>query len=276
LIGTGGLSEVLKLPRLEILTPDPESETELRSLTVHHEWADDQGELCMWATARGNRPCLVAPGFAFYELRDDVVAATPFRTGFEGIIEDTYWRSVLPLFLQHRGLQVLHASAVAGPAGVVGFCGRAGAGKSTVAYGLSRRGNRLWADDGLVVSSVAPPRTAALAGEMRLLPDAREHLGKSTDGILLEAEVGEERDIALLIVLNAEPQPQTLSAGEGFAAVVEHAYCYNLEATKREMASAYLALLEHVPVVRLGRPAGFDGFEDFLDVVEGLMATGAP
>jgi hypothetical protein len=228
----------------------------------------------MWATVREDRPCLVAPGLALFELHDDAVVATPFRAGVELFVEDTYWRSVLPLFLQHRGAQVLHASAVVGPGGVVGICGRAGAGKSTVAYGLSLRGHRLWADDALVVSSVAPPRTAALAGEMRLLPDAREHIDVSSEGVPLEVAVGEERDLALLIVLAEGQRPRQLTSGEAFTAVVEHAYCYNLEETKRAMASGYLALLEGVPVMRLNRPAGFDEFEDFLDVVEGLMTAG--
>jgi hypothetical protein len=233
----------------------------------------------MWATVLEGRPCLVAPGCAQYELHDEAVIATPFRPGVGRVVEDTYWRSVLPLFLQHRGEQVLHASAVVGPGGVAGFCGRAGAGKSTLAFGLRLRGHRLWADDALVVSGVAPPRTAALAGEMRLLPDAREHYDVPPDGRLLEGEIGEERDLALLVVLDvpgAAPQPRPLKSGEAFAAVVEQAYCYHLEAAKRAMASDYLALLEHVPVVQLSRPAGLGGLEDFLDVVEGLMTTGMP
>ena len=271
--------EVLKLPRIEILTLDPETEEYLLSLAVHQEWFDDRGELCMWSTAREDRPCLVAPGFAVYELRDDAVVVTPFRPGVEGVVGDTYWRSVLPLFLQHLGAQALHASAVVGPHGVVGICGRAGAGKSTVAYGLSLRGHELWTDDALVVSSVSPPRTVALAGEIRLLPDARGHFGGVSDEISVESEVGEERALTLLVVLDvplATPQPWPLTSGEAFTAVVEHAYCYNLEATKREMASDYLELLEHVPVVQLSRPAGFEEFNDFLEVLEGLMVEGPP
>jgi len=70
---------------MEILTPNSETEALLRSHTVHQEWLDDRGELCMWATVREDRPCLIAPGFAVYELHDDAVAATPFRPGVEGI-----------------------------------------------------------------------------------------------------------------------------------------------------------------------------------------------
>ena len=80
----------------------------------------------------------------------------------------------------------------------------------------------------------------------------------------------------MLDVPGVTPQPRVLTSGDAFAAVVEHAYCYNMEATKREMAAAYLALLEHVPVVQLSRPEGFDGFEDFLDVVGGLMTGSTP
>jgi hypothetical protein len=218
---------------------------------------------------------------ALFELHENKVVATPFRFGVEPIVEDTFWRSVLPLFLQHRGVQVLHASAVVGPDGVVGFCGRAGAGKSTVAYGLSRRGYRLWSDDALVLSSVEPLRTRALAGAMRLMPDVRERFGLSQQEIVLEGEAGEERDFSLLVVLSADPAvpgggPQVLNAGEAFAAVIEHAYCYDLEMTKRAMTADYLAFLEDVPVVQISRPDGFDGLEGLLDKVEGLMAGGPP
>ena len=75
----------------------------------------------MWSTARDGRPCLVSPGFALYELHDDAVFATPFQSDVGRVVEDTYWRSVLPLFLQHRGAQALHASAVMGTDGVVGI-----------------------------------------------------------------------------------------------------------------------------------------------------------
>ncbi len=66
-------------------------------------------------------------------------------------IEDTYRRGVLPLVLQLRGHEVLHASAVSTASGLLVLCGVSGTGKSTFAYGLSRRGYPLWADDAVVL-----------------------------------------------------------------------------------------------------------------------------
>src|SRR5690606_18526516 len=63
------------------------------------------------------------------------------------LIQDSYQRCVLPLVLQAAGTEVLHASAVLTPRGVLALCAESGTGKSTLAYGLSRRGYPLWADD---------------------------------------------------------------------------------------------------------------------------------
>ena len=53
-------------------------------------------------------------------------------------IEETFERGVLPLALQARGIQVLHASGIETPQGVVAFCARSQTGKSTLAYACSR------------------------------------------------------------------------------------------------------------------------------------------
>ncbi len=80
--------------------------------------------------------------------------------------------------------------------------------------------------------------------------------------------------------MNADPvastsaqQPRPLTSGHALTAVLEHAYCYNFETAKRELASDYLRLLAGVPVVEIGRPRGFDGLESYLDVIERLMTA---
>jgi hypothetical protein len=54
-----------------------------------------------------------------------------------------------------RGSELLHASAVAGPRGVVAFAGFSGAGKSSLAVELIRRGGALFTDDILALTSSA-------------------------------------------------------------------------------------------------------------------------
>jgi hypothetical protein len=263
---------------LEIAPPAENLEARLADADRLCRWLDCSDNLSLWSTVREDRTYLVAPGCALYAVHEDRVVATPSGVGVAGMIEDVYWRSVLPLVLQRGGVQVLHASAVVGPRGVVAVCGRSGSGKSTIAYGLSLRGHRLWSDDAVVVSSADPPRSAALAGSLRLLPDVREHFGVSTSAILLPNEVGEQRALSMILVLDRgldEPGNgslgRTLTAGEALAAVVEHAYCFDFGQAKRELASDYLALVAEVPVIRVRRPRGLEKLESWLDGVEDLI-----
>ena len=52
---------------------------------------------------------------------------------------------------QTHGGEVLHASAVRGPLGVVAFCADSLGGKSTMAYAMGRGAYRVWADDAVAI-----------------------------------------------------------------------------------------------------------------------------
>lgn len=80
--------------------------------------------------------------------------------------------TVLPLALAHRGQLLLHASAVLLPSGAIGFVGRRGRGKSTLAAAFARAGFPVLADDALLVrttprgpEAVPGPPALRLAGE---------------------------------------------------------------------------------------------------------------
>ena len=51
-------------------------------------------------------------------------------------LHDAYRRIVVPIAFQTHGGEVLHASAVRGPLGVVAFCADSLGGKSTMAYAM--------------------------------------------------------------------------------------------------------------------------------------------
>jgi hypothetical protein len=278
---SGESDRYFSLPKLDIVTPDQKTEAALSSLEPSESWFDDRGELCMWSTTRLGRPCLVAPGLALYELFDDAVTAIPFQPDIERLVEDTYWRSVLPLFLQHGGAQALHASAIVGPKGVVAICGLAGAGKSTLAYGLSRRGYRLWADDAVVVTAVDPPGTVSLQGKLKLLADIRRHFDLPAEGIAIDAEAGEEAPLSQIFVLRAEerdttfePSVEVLEASAAFTALVENAYVYGFEGGKRTMSEFFLELAASVPVREFIRPKGIDRLDQTVDSLEDLITSG--
>jgi hypothetical protein len=76
-------------------------------------------------------------------------------------------------------LLVLHASVVERPGGgAVAFIGRVGAGKSTLATCLARRGWRILSDDRLILD--AAHRAFAIAPYVRISPELATRLGMSS------------------------------------------------------------------------------------------------
>src|SRR5688572_21051636 len=113
--------------------------------------ADPAGTAVAYGWRRGMDHWISVPEKADFRFRpgSNVVTAHPVRGAAPEVVTDAYRGSVLPVAAQVMlGAQALHASAVMTPDGqIVAFGGRTGAGKTTIAVGLSRRGHRLWADD---------------------------------------------------------------------------------------------------------------------------------
>jgi len=80
---------------------------------------------------------------------------------------------VIPLVINLRGEEALHASAVLAQVGVIAFSGTTGAGKSTIAGEFFRAGHPLFSDDCLVLMGKKQGIYAIPAyPELRLWPDA--------------------------------------------------------------------------------------------------------
>ena len=107
-----------------------------------HVWLNRQGGV----VARGFREAgfywMAWPDLATYGF----ASGDPFITAYAvhgapiDVIWDVYRRSVVPMALQAFGWEALHASAIVTDRGIVGFCAISETGKSTVAFGLRRRG----------------------------------------------------------------------------------------------------------------------------------------
>jgi len=84
------------------------------------------------------------PGLATFRFDSQSCNVTAFVDSPDcpDSVLDAFRRAVLPMALQARGLEVLHASAVRTPRGVLALCAVAETGKSTLACGLSQRGPR--------------------------------------------------------------------------------------------------------------------------------------
>lgn len=94
--------------------------------------------------------------------------------------------SCMGALLHQRGVLVLHASGIAGPAGAMLFAGASGAGKSTLLGELLRRGHQMIVDD---VCAVAKRSNGALEvlpayPRTRLWADAAAHLDIDSTGLV--------------------------------------------------------------------------------------------
>jgi hypothetical protein len=112
------------------------------------------------------------PGIArfSFDLQGHQVTAWPEAGVHLADIQRVHRRVVVPAAHQRLGHAVLHASAVRTPHGVVGFCGDAGAGKSTFAFALAARGFDHWADDTLVIDPAARPLAVPIPFDAALRP----------------------------------------------------------------------------------------------------------
>lgn len=102
----------------------------------------------------------------------NVVRVTPHAEITNDELQHLLVDQLGPAILAERAHLVLHASAIATPAGVVGFLGRSGLGKSTLATNLAQRFARHAGDDALVIEARPEGLFArGLKGLIRMRPD---------------------------------------------------------------------------------------------------------
>ena len=242
-------------------------------------WRDDDGTIIALGQTLGDRHWVHVPGLGAFSFAQDAngISAFPNAGADPALVEDTYRRTVLPLALQALGREVLHASAVRTPAGVIALCAVSGTGKSTLAGGLSRRGHELWADDAVAFEMQGAAVDALpLPFSLRLRPASAAHFADSdVDRGLRTPE--RRAPLAAVFVLErshgGEAKLERLEQATAFSAVLTHGYSFSLNDRDRNaaMMSNYLELVARVPVFRLTFPEGLDGLEDLLDLIEGAV-----
>lgn len=250
-------------------------------------WRHTDGTIIAFGGSRGAEHWmqLVNVGLFVFGEGAAVVTAFPEPDTARHVVEDGYRRAVLPMALQVLGVDVLHASAVLAPTGVVAFCAVSETGKSTVAYALARRGYPIWADDA-VAFKLDGEKAAALplVFSLRLRPPTQEFYGEDGADRLVAPERS-ERLAAICLLERVEdddrqPAVESLKGADAFSEVLPHAYCFSLadEARKRRMAASYLELVDHVPVFRVRLRSGLEQLEELLGEIEdalGLQTSAA-
>jgi hypothetical protein len=111
---------------------------------------------------------LAAAGFGRFRVSADGlrVACDPVA-GPNWLWQRYLLGQALPFAAVLRGLEVLHASAVAGPRGAIAIAGASGAGKTTLALHLVERGARFLADDVVAVDEHLTAHPAGAVASVR-------------------------------------------------------------------------------------------------------------
>ena len=211
------------------------------------------GSIWAYSYAEGSEQWMHVPGIASFRFgsrgEEAVVVPEPGTPLVSrAVLEDAYQRAVLPMALQAHGEEVIHASAVIMEDGVIAFCGRSQTGKSTVAYGLHRRGCRVWADDTLVfdasaefVQAIPYPHRIRIRAEAAEYFDLHELRRRDTSK-LDRARTGPGRAGAVGVIFLLEREAQAskqvetvrLTPAQALTRVIEHAYLFRLDDAREE------------------------------------------
>lgn len=253
-------------------------------------WPDLYGNVFAYCYSQGDTDWIELPGladFGFSRIGEEVKAVFCPSVSTE-LVQETYYRSVLPMIVQARGTEVLHSSAVLMPQGVIALCGKSWSGKSTTAYALSQRGYPLWADDAVAFDTAGEQvTTAPLPFRIQLRPasvsffDPLRPAPPATGALAHFDQTNQEPAIlaALCILKPASPDASLnvetcpLSSAQAFAAVLSHAYCFSLHhrKRKRQMMQRYLDLTARVPAFEIRYKPGLEKLSAVLDGIESCV-----
>lgn len=246
------------------------------------EWPTNDG-LSLYGYRAGGYRWIHVPGLAAYRFSSEgPVVASP-EGGSRLRIHAVWLSSVLPLVVQARGTQVLHASAVASPRGIVALCGDSSSGKSTLAAALMQRGHEIVADDALPFAVDGDQAFAyPLPFAVRLRPSSAALLGIEHAGaerprsaparlralvIVKPADADVNNKSTLAPVLSAISKPSGATVGQ----LLPHLYCFSLEEGKERLMRDAFALVKTVPTLRLEYPQRPESVAVASDALEDLL-----
>jgi hypothetical protein len=257
--------------------------------------ATPDGTPIAFGSRAGNEHWVSVPKCASFRFEPgcSVVEVHPDPDVDDERVLDAYLGAALPMVVQTvLEHQALHASAIVTPSGaVVAFCGSTHAGKTTLAYGLSRRGYSIWADDALAFDAAIANAVLALRLPFRLnvRDQTAAHFGAvAEDASYVDDEFGEGTRAPLIVVFELErvergepwrrPIAHRLSPAEALLALLAHSFRFQPQTPdeERRMLVDYLELAARVPVFRLRVPAELDELDELLDEVETTIPAVAP
>ena len=237
-------------------------------------WHDRDGNPAAYCYRRNGVRHVDIPGVGSYRFGEhgDRIVVDPSPLASAEAVVDRHRRTVVPLALQALGHEVLHASAVSLPRGVVAFCGPSGIGKSTIACALGHRGYAVRADDVVVLrftgrsASIVP-----LPFKLRPTYEAEAVLG----GLVKPPPNDEIAGLPLAAIVALErsqggvSEMSRVSPLDAFQTLFSHGLCFSTHEHERLaiMVDRYLALAASVPMYR-ATTTGLMHLGDLTDRIE--------
>lgn len=196
--------------------------------------------------------------------------------------------------LQANGLEALHASSVLVSSGVVAFCAASETGKSTLAFGLRRKGFPQWSDDGVVFHrDDAAMTTLPLPFEVRLRSESRDMFGESAPCFTRYEHNGPGEQIhvapaalsAICLLrrvdagsLSAPARIRRVAPAEAFPGVLAHAHVFDpFDMPRREqMIRTYLDLVARVAVYDVAFAPVRESLDSLLNAIADSLRSDMP
>lgn len=255
-------------------------------------WSDASGKLIAWSRVDDTGGWIYwnhLARFVYNKAEHFVTAYAPPQTGHDFIYQ-IYLENTLPFILSLRGYEVLHASAVFVPDGVIAFSAVSGTGKSTFVYTLQKRGYTVWADDvvifrpknGLFLCEPIPfnlrlyPETTAEVQKFHSTPPSNRNRSTS-----LGVEPTRLAAVCLLERIAEDPLPdQTtitrLPIQTAFTQLLPHAYNFEIKHPdrNRQVMITYLNLVSSIPIYKVYIPNRISALSPVLDQLETEILKG--
>jgi hypothetical protein len=259
-------------------------------------WHDNTGGIAAYVLCSNGTCQICFPGFASYAFEGGAtdnpvrMVVRPARETTRQQAIDRLRRNVVPLLLQARGFQLVHASAVRLRDGVVGLCGASFSGKSTLAAALAKFGLEIWADDSLLVclEHDVPMVLKTPDVQLRLRSDSKAFFGKLDSGqpdlddsanIELSFRCMDMAPLEALYLIRRDGnmdqsillKSERILGHQAFTEILRQANYFNLEETKerRRLSEICLTIARAVPIYNF---CYCDGFS-FLDSVAEKLIT---
>jgi hypothetical protein len=226
---------------------------------------------------------------AFFVREGREIIVSPHAGVSEEIVRLPLLGVVLGILLHQRGQLTLHASAVSVRGTAVAFVGEKGAGKSTMAAAMQRRGHALLTDDVLAVDPETH-RVEPAYPQLKLRGDAAEALQTDESGLVRLAPDLEKyalrqvsferasRPLRAVFVLGEgrSIQCRPLDEMDAFLTLMEQGYASRFlgtDGTPPTDFQHYAALAAAIPVVQLQRPRDLHQLSTVCEVVERHLET---